>query len=83
MASHNHGARATTAKATVVAAHGEVWAAAPSRGENLYSDATGSPVTMSALALSPAGGSEPHNNMPPYLAVTFIIALEGVFPARS
>src|SRR5437660_4872177 len=51
MASHNHGAQATTAKATAVAALGDVWAAAPSRGENLYSDATGAPVTMSPLAL--------------------------------
>jgi microcystin-dependent protein len=29
------------------------------------------------------GGSQPHNNSQPYLAVTFIIALQGVFPARN
>jgi microcystin-dependent protein len=29
------------------------------------------------------GGSLPHNNMMPYLTVTFIIALQGVFPPRS
>jgi microcystin-dependent protein len=29
------------------------------------------------------GGGAAHNNMPPYLAVTFIIALQGVSPARS
>jgi microcystin-dependent protein len=30
-----------------------------------------------------AGGSLPHNNMMPYLTVTFIIALQGVFPPRG
>ena len=39
-------------------------------------------VAMSPQALAIAGGNQPHNNMPPYLAVTFIIALQGIFPAR-
>jgi microcystin-dependent protein len=38
---------------------------------------------MNPLALSIAGGSLPHNNMSPFLGLTFIIALQGVFPARS
>jgi len=32
---------------------------------------------------SPVGGSKSHDNMMPYLACTFIIALGGIFPARS
>ena len=43
----------------------------------------GNNVTMSPFALSIAGGNLPHNNMPPFLGLTFIIALQGVFPARS
>lgn len=35
------------------------------------------------LTTSNAGGSQPHNNMQPYLAVNFIIALEGIYPSRS
>jgi microcystin-dependent protein len=38
---------------------------------------------MSINALSIAGGSLPHNNMPPYLTLNFCIALQGVFPSRS
>ncbi len=38
---------------------------------------------MSAMALETVGGSQPHNNMPPYLTMYFIIALEGLFPSRS
>jgi microcystin-dependent protein len=30
-----------------------------------------------------SGGNLPHNNLSPYLAVTFCIALQGVFPARN
>jgi len=33
--------------------------------------------------LSAAGDSQPHNNMPPYLALNFCIALQGVYPPRS
>jgi microcystin-dependent protein len=37
---------------------------------------------LSAGILGLSGGSASHNNRPPYLAVTFIIALEGIFPSR-
>ncbi len=60
-----------------------VWGAGSSRsGPNLY--ASGAPnVHMSPMALGVSGGSQPHNNMQPYLGLNFIIALEGIFPARS
>jgi len=29
------------------------------------------------------GNSQPHDNMQPYLALNFCIALEGIFPARN
>jgi microcystin-dependent protein len=38
---------------------------------------------MNLQMLSIAGGSLPHNNMSPYLAVTFILAMQGVFPPRG
>jgi len=34
-------------------------------------------------ATGPAGGGTSHNNMQPYLAIHFIIALTGVFPPRN
>lgn len=46
-------------------------------------DATTQPVPMNQSAVSTLGGGQPHNNLQPYLAVTFIIALQGVFPARN
>lgn len=38
---------------------------------------------MSPAMIGPAGGNQPHDNMPPYLVLNWIIALEGVYPSRS
>jgi len=40
-------------------------------------------VTMSPQGVGVSGGSAPHNNRQPFLAVTFIIALQGIFPQRQ
>ena len=37
---------------------------------------------MAPETIAPAGGSAPHNNMQPYLTLSFCIALQGVFPQR-
>ena len=29
------------------------------------------------------GGNQPHNNMQPYLAINYMIALQGIFPSRN
>jgi microcystin-dependent protein len=38
---------------------------------------------MSASALTSAGGSQPHDNFQPYLCVSFIISLFGIFPSQT
>lgn len=40
-------------------------------------------VAMDPAAVDPAGGSQPHENMPPYLTLSFVIALQGIFPSRN
>jgi microcystin-dependent protein len=42
-----------------------------------------SPTTMASTAAQLAGGGQPHNNMAPYLALNYIIALQGIFPSRQ
>ena len=47
---------------------------------------TGAGATLSNMntgAIASAGGSQSHDNMQPYLAISFIIALQGVFPSRN
>jgi microcystin-dependent protein len=57
---------------------------ARSKPANAYqSDASASNIVqMAPEALTPAGGSLPHNNVQPVLVLNFIIALQGVFPPR-
>jgi len=48
---------------------------------DIYSGSAG--ATMNQQMIRPAGGSQPHDNLQPLLAVTFIIAFNGVFPVRN
>jgi len=58
---------------------GGVWAGSP-----LDQYSSGAPTTtMSASLVALSGGSQPHDNMPPYLCVNFAIALFGIYPSRS
>jgi microcystin-dependent protein len=38
---------------------------------------------MNAAAITPAGGSQPHENTQPFLCINFIISLFGVFPSQT
>ncbi|CAG7658612.1 phage tail protein [Paenibacillus allorhizosphaerae] len=61
---------------------GAVWANL-GRGAvgNFYSQTPN--VSMNPQAVSAAGGSQPHNNMQPFVAMNYIIALEGVYPPKQ
>jgi|SRR5687767_1808040 len=39
--------------------------------------------TMHAAALSPMGGSQPHENTSPFLCINYIISLFGIFPSPT
>ena len=58
---------------------GGVWATS---SQQIYSDAAPS-VQMNATAIGPSGGSQPHDNMSPFLVINFIISLFGVFPTPN
>jgi microcystin-dependent protein len=40
-------------------------------------------ISMASDTVTQAGGSQPHDNMPPYACVTFIIAVEGIYPTQN
>jgi microcystin-dependent protein len=77
--SHTHSVRAQTVD------QGDNRIPSPSRNlanTQIYSTAAAT-ATLDPTAVSIAGGSQPHNNMQPYLTLYFNIALQGVYPARS
>jgi microcystin-dependent protein len=55
---------------------------ADSTGGNVY---TTGPTngTLNANAVSFAGSNQPHANIQPYLCITFVIALTGIYPSRN
>ncbi|WP_225772601.1 phage tail protein [Inquilinus sp. Marseille-Q2685] len=54
---------------------------------NTFANNTANPVVNLKLSVSgttgPTGGTQPFSIMPPYLAINWIIALEGIYPSRS
>ncbi|SFG45219.1 Microcystin-dependent protein [Duganella sp. CF458] len=58
-------------------------AATVTAGTALYGTSDNNVQPMAAGAITPAGGSQPHDNMAPYLGVNFIISLFGIFPQQS
>lgn len=79
--SHSHTAEAASA-GTVRSPAGQVWAA--DRGQNVAPYAAAADGhAMAATAIGPQGGGQPHDNMQPFLAVSFIIALLGIYPSQE
>ena len=84
MPAHQHTAQASTAGG-VNSPAGAAWGESKlgKTPLNVYAASGANNVAMNPQALSMAGGGQPHNNMPPYLCLNFVIALQGVFTARS
>lgn len=80
MPAHNHAATCNNGNGTNYGPANNVWAA-DAGGASEYAPAANTP--MAAGALSPAGGGGAHDNMQPYVALNFCIALQGIFPSRS
>ena len=79
---HNHSMGAQTVPLSSLATPGGNTFTKPASG-NLYNIAGAQAVQMAPQTLAPAGGDQPHNNMQPYLTLSFCIALQGVYPPRS
>lgn len=49
------------------------------QGIIVYSNNNGA-ITLNPQTIAPAGGSQPHENMDPYLTMTYCVCAEGIFP---
>ena len=78
MPSHTHQAKGASTAASSASATDNTWATTVG---NAY--ATASNTKMLPAALATAGGGQPHNNMPPNLVLSFVIALVGIFPSQN
>jgi microcystin-dependent protein len=79
---HSHNLLGTSDVATVNAPTDNVLGA--TTGATTLAYGTDNPkITLPAGVISTVGGSEPHENMQPYLCVSFIISLFGIFPSQT
>ncbi len=76
LGAHTHAVGASTAAGDAKSPANAVFATAPA---NIYGS-TASPASMHPSTISVSGGNQPHENMPPYACVNFIIATEGIYP---
>src|SRR5258705_1320097 len=60
----------------------QFWAANSNTAVPVYT-ATDPDNSMNPGAMTAVGGSQPHDNMIPFLAINFIISLFGVFPSQG
>jgi microcystin-dependent protein len=77
-ASHTHAALANPAVTDQASPAGHFWANA-----GLSNFANTPNTLMAATALSTVGGGQPHENRSPFLVLSFVIALAGIFPSRN
>jgi microcystin-dependent protein len=82
MPNHNHTLRASDGRAGSGIAVGNSLAE-PRDGLLYQNETTSNLVDLNIQAMPPTGGSQAHNNMQPFLTMSFIIALVGLYPSRS
>lgn len=81
MPPHAHPWHATSAPADPAA--GPVGGLLAHSSSPVYAAGVGPDVSLAPQVVGAAGGSQPHENLAPYLCVSFIIALYGIFPSPT
>lgn len=78
---HQHVQSATSATVTINIPAGNILLG--SSAPNDFYTGPAALVPLLPASISTAGGSQPHNNMQPYLVLSFCIALQGIFPSQN
>jgi microcystin-dependent protein len=80
LAAHSHAAMASTVDGTATTPENGVWATSIYAS---FSTAQAPSATMNTQAVAAVGGSQPHDNMMPFVAVSYIICTAGIFPSLN
>src|SRR5437764_4854697 len=78
LAAHDHVPVGSSSSPSLSSPSGNLWAS----GIAPVFAPTGNSA-MNPACILPTGGSQPHENMSPYLVLNFIIALQGIFPSQN
>lgn len=80
MPAHSHALQGSSQSAVTAAPANAVTGAKGRLGRDIMGPADSA---MHYAAVAIAGGSQPHDNMPPFLVLNFMIAATGVYPSRN
>jgi microcystin-dependent protein len=80
---HGHPLVGSTAAASGTNPQDSVFAHLPDAGVQTAYGTTAPFGAIDPSSVAPTGGSQPHDNMQPYCAVSFIISLYGIFPQQN
>lgn len=80
LAVHTHAASARTANGTMAAPAAHFWAG---NAENACFSSAAPDVNFNTGAIAAVGGGRPHQNMMPFLTLSFIIATAGIYPTPN
>lgn len=83
MAQHTHPLLATNDPASSASPSGNVLASLPAAGTQSAYGIKTPPGAIDPSSVDFAGGSQPHENLQPYLCLHFIISLFGIFPSQT
>ncbi len=79
--SHSHALRASSGAGSQASPKDGVFAG--HRDHKVFANTQLPQGTLSTSTVNAVGGSQPHENFPPYLCVNFIISLFGIFPSPT
>jgi microcystin-dependent protein len=80
MPSHTHLLTASSSNASAPSPSGNLWAVLP---DSAFAPLTSQNTSLSPASLANTGINQGHDNMAPYLALNFCIAIAGIFPSRT
>jgi microcystin-dependent protein len=80
---HSHGVSGTATSATAANPGPSVAMAATPTGESIYDGNTANQISLASGAITTAGGNQSHQNLQPFIAISYIISLFGIYPSQS
>lgn len=83
MPNHNHTMRTLSDPGDLFQANNTRSLSRSRNGFAYQSNSTSNLVALDSRTLPNTGGSQPHNNLQPFIAMNFIIALQGLYPSRG
>ncbi|MGH9931915.1 MAG: phage tail protein [Pyrinomonadaceae bacterium] len=81
--SHTHPATCYPVGGNTASPAGARWASSADTAINPYAPGASADSSMNAGAVGMDGGNQPHDNMLPFLCISFIISLFGIFPSQN